>query len=51
MFTILPAAVPGSLSPVFVLPVLWHVTKRRPEPRAAASAVLAVAGTAVIMLT
>jgi drug/metabolite transporter (DMT)-like permease len=44
------AAVLGSLSPLFVLPILWLKTKMRPDPRAIAGAFLAVTGTAIIVL-
>ncbi len=44
------AAVLGSLSPVLVLPILWVKEGQAPRPQAFAGAVLAAAGTAVILL-
>lgn len=45
-----PAAVLGSLSPVFVLPILWLKNRQLPRPQAIAGAVLAVAGATVILI-
>ncbi len=45
------AAVLGSLSPLFVLPILWRTTRMRPNPLAALGAFLEVVGTGVIVLT
>ncbi len=44
------AAVLGSLSPVLVLPILWMKEGQAPRPQALAGAVLAVSGTAFILL-
>ncbi|MEP1931608.1 MAG: DMT family transporter [Roseibium sp.] len=44
------AAVLGSLSPLFVLPILWAKTKKRPNTLAVLGAVLAIAGTSLIVL-
>lgn len=44
------AAVLGSLSPVLVLPILWMKEGQAPRPLACAGALLAVLGTAVILL-
>lgn len=44
------AAVLGSLSPVLVLPILCAKERQAPRPQALAGAVLAVSGTAVIVL-
>jgi drug/metabolite transporter (DMT)-like permease len=44
------AAVLGSLSPVFVLPILWLKNQRLPRPQAIAGAALAVAGATVILI-
>lgn len=44
------AAVLGSLSPIFVLPILWRTKKMRPAPKAVSGAILAVTGTAIIAL-
>ncbi len=44
------AALLGSLSPVLVLPILWMKEGQAPRPLACAGALLAVSGTAVILL-
>ncbi|MEJ8475884.1 DMT family transporter [Roseibium algae] len=44
------AAVLGSLSPVFVLPVLWLKERRPPRPQALFGAALAVVGASIIMI-
>ncbi|MEP3048726.1 MAG: DMT family transporter [Roseibium sp.] len=44
------AAVLGSLSPLFVLPILWVKTKQRPNTLAVSGAVLAITGTSLIVL-
>lgn len=44
------AAVLGSLSPVLILPIVWAVERRHPPLRAFAGAMLAVAGSALMVL-
>jgi drug/metabolite transporter (DMT)-like permease len=44
------AAVLGSMSPILVLPILWLKDSIQPHPRAILGAVIAVAGTAVIVV-
>ncbi len=44
------AAVLGSLSPVLVLPILWFRDGRAPTPQATFGAVLAVTGTAILIV-
>ena len=41
----------SSMTPVFVLPLLWYVTRERPTYMAAIAAVLSVVGTGFIFLT